>query len=181
MSLIIEQYDKGKMQFGNNTKCLMPTAPLPDAIYIPSQLIYQANLNLSDSTTAVSDDSIAFYLNSIKFLMNYFHKFCNTIDSINKIMSISSSIFYNNSNNNNTNLNASFDLITLGNCFDANRIQPISIIETSLLKTLQATSSFYLKPKTGYCALYKNENIILLMDSEPKANKLALTGMLVFI
>jgi len=182
MSLLIEQFDKGQMKFGSNSKFLMPTAPLPDAIYIPARLVYnhQNDLNQSQSMLITSNDdsSVAYYLNSIKFLVNYFQKFCTTLDSINKIMSISSSIYYNNNNNNNNCINfASFDLITLANCFDASRIQPIPIIETSLLKTLQATPSFYLKPKTGYCALYKNENIILLMDSEPKANKLALAGM----
>ena len=180
MSLIIEEFDKGQMKFGSNSRFLMPTAPLPDAIYIPSRLLYQASLNQADLKG--SDDLVSYYLNSIKFLENYFQKFCSTIDSISKIMSISSSIHYANhqagsTNNTNLLLNASFDLITLANCFDASRIQPIPIIETSLLKTLQATSNFYLKPKTGYCALYKNENIILLMDSEPKANKLALIGM----
>jgi hypothetical protein len=181
MSLIIEEFDKGQMKFGSNSRFLLPTAPLPDAIYIPSRLLYQVSLNQADLKG--NEDLVAYYLNSIKFLANYFQKFCSTIDSISKIMSISSSIYYTSHQNgttNNTNLlNASFDLITLANCFDASRIQPIPIIETSLLKTLQATSNFYLKPKTGYCALYKNENIILLMDSEPKANKLALIGMYV--
>ena len=176
MSLLIEQFDKGQTKFGSNNKFLMPTAPLPDAIYIPARLVYQQQQqnDLLPIMLTNDDSSVAYYLNSIKFLVNYFQKFCSTLDSINKIMSISSSIHYTPMSNC---INASFDLITLANCFDASRIQPIPIIETSLLKTLQATSSFYLKPKTGYCALYKNENIILLMDSEPKANKLALTGM----
>lgn len=96
---------------------------------------------------------------------------------------MSSTIYYtnvipnSNANSNNILLNSTFDLITMANRFDAQRIQPIPIIDTSLLKTLQTTSSFYLKPKTGYCALYKNENVLLIMDTEPKANKLALMGM----
>ncbi len=109
-------------------------------------------------------------------MSNYFLKFCTNIDSISKILSMSSTVFYNNSGQANI-LNTTFDLITLANCFDAHRIQPIQIIETSLLKTLQTNTSFYLKPKTGYCALYKNENIILMLDSEPMMNKLPLIGI----
>lgn len=101
------------------------------------------------------------------------------------MLSICSTIFYNNQLQNEmtgacsgaVELKTSFDLVTLGNCFDAERINPVSIIETSLLKTLQTTNSFYLKPKTGYCALFKNENLILIMDSEPKVDKLSLVGI----
>ena len=96
MSLLIEQFDKGQMKFGSNSKFLMPTAPLPDAIYIPARLVYnhQNDLNQSQSMLITSNDdsSVAYYLNSIKFLVNYFQKLCTTLDSINKIMSISLSM-----------------------------------------------------------------------------------------
>ena len=81
------------------------------------------------------------------------------------------------SNNMNTIVSATFDLITVTNNFMARRIQPIPIIETSLLKMLTSTNSFYMKPKTGFCALYKGNNLLLLMDSEPKIQKMLLTGM----
>ena len=186
ISLIIEQFDKGQTKFsGNQTKTLVPTTSLPDAIYIPTRLVLQSSLNETSNNSnniTARDELVPFYLNAVKFLSSYFQKFCSNIDSISKIMSISSSVFFNNLNSNgvhnqNTLLHANFDLVTLANCFDARRIQPIPIIETSLLKTLQTTSNFFMKPKTGYCALYKNENIILLMDSEPKASKVPLMGM----
>ena len=157
---------------------------------MPARLIYESSLTDLDAISnsliknnSSCDDLANYYANSIRFLANYFHKFCTTIDSITKIMSLSSSIYFNNIKNpanynlHNTILQTHFEMVTLANCFDAQRIQPISIIETSLLKTLQMTPNFYLKPKTGYCALYKNENIILFMDSEPKATKVPLMGM----
>ena len=83
-----------------------------------------------------------------------------------------------NSNSNNLLLGSSFDMVTLGNCFEANRIQPIPFIEGSLTKTLSTTSSYYLKPRMGYCAFYK-ESIFLVMDSDSseKKNKIPLAGM----
>ena len=190
LSLIIEQYDKGqtKLSGGGNQSnpILVPSsAQLPDAIYVPSRFINQSNLSLENNQIDENiDATINFYFNAVKYLTSYFLKFCNNIESLSKILSMSSTIHFNNApstNGHNINsnilLNASFDLITLANCFDAQRIQPIPIIETSLLKTLQTTSNFYIKPKTGYCALYKNEHIVLVMDSEPKASKLSFMGM----
>ncbi len=176
----------------------MPTTQLPDSIYIPSRFVYQSNLNENifsqneiETTAKSTDELINYYCNAVDYLSNYFLKFCTSIDSIGKILSLSSTISYNNlnsiasnptsfnntSNNNNLLLHSTFDIVTLSNCFETKRIQSLHIIETSLLKTLQNTSNFYLKPKTGYCALYKNENIILVMDSEPKTNKLSLAGL----
>lgn len=190
ISLIIEQFDKGQKQFTTSqTPSLVPSAPIPDALYIPARLCYQNTLtDITHLPTkleqqAAGDDLIGYYINSIKYLTTFFHKFCTSIDSITKIISLSSSIYFNhiknaaNFNQYNTLLNATFEMVTLANYFDAQRIMPMPIIETSLLKTLQTTSNFFLKPKTGYCSLYKNENIILLMDSEPKATKLPLMGM----
>ena len=168
---------------------LVPTTPLPDSIYIPSRFVNQTSLTMDSTSTNSNDENvdstISYYFNAVKFLTTYFLKLCTNIESLSKILSMSSTIHFNsppnttasNNNNNTTLLNVTFDLITLANCFDAQRIQPIPIIETSLLKTLQTTANFYLKPKTGYCALYKDENVVLIMDSEPKANKLSLMGM----
>ncbi len=191
-----DQFDKGLSKYPN---VLVPSTHLPDSICIPSRFVYQSSLvdtviqphsdALTSTDTSMSiDDLVSYYCNAINYLTSYFLDRCTTIDSIGKILSLSSTVFYNAPTNLNSNMsaassnqpllvNSSFDMVTLGNCFDARRIQPIPIIETSLLKTLQTTSSFYMKPKTGYCALYKNENIILVMDSEPKTNKLALAGM----
>jgi hypothetical protein len=191
---MIEQYDKGQTKLNSSggngsqsTPILIPSssAQLPDAIYVPSRFVNQKNLTPEQNQLDENiDATINFYFNAVKYLTSYFLKFCNNIESLSKILSMSSTIHFNNvPNSNGTNinsnifLNASFDLITLANCFDAQRIQPIPIIETSLLKTLQTTSNFYIKPKTGYCALYKNEHIVLVMDSEPKANKLLFMGM----
>jgi hypothetical protein len=185
----------------------MPSTHLPDSICIPSRFVHQPsllldlqqqqqqqldNVYLTEAAGASKslDELVGYYCNSVEYLANFFLKYCTTLDSIGRILSLSSTVFYNTpatsnsmSNNNNSNnsqslvLNSSFDMVTLGNCFDARRIHPLPIIETSLLKTLQGTSNFYMKPKTGYCALYKNENVILVMDSEPKTSKLSLAGM----
>jgi len=189
ISLIIDQFDKGQKQFTSNSNTssqvtLIPTTTLPDALYIPSRLVHQVSIDQPDNQ-AQSNSNTAFYMTATNYLANYFQKFCSTIDSISKVMSLSASIHFNESTNNHnspfntqaTFLNASFELISLANCFEAQRMQPMSIVETSLLKTLQSTQNFFLKPKTGYCALYKNENIVLLMDSEPKATKVPLMGM----
>ncbi len=182
ISLIIEQFDIGQKQFSNSNSSsqvtLSPSAPIPDALYIPSRLVYETD---QPTDHVQSNSSVAFYMTATNYLANYFYKLCSSIESIAKIMSLSSSIYATNSapsfNAQGTVLNASFELITLANCFEAQRVQPMSIIETSLLKTLQSTQNFFIKPKTGYCALYKNENVVLLMDSEPKATKVPLMGV----
>ncbi len=116
ISLIIDQYDKGQITYLNNHHTsLVPTTPLPDAIYIPARLIYNPKLNDACNNNSLCDDLIKYYVNSIKFLDTYFHKFCSTIDSISKIMSVSSSIYFNNGNKVLTNsqllLHASFELV----------------------------------------------------------------------
>ena len=97
---------------------------------------------------------------------------------------MSSTLYFNTANLNNGTgsinsvlLNLTFDFITLANSFDAQAIQPMPIIETSLFKTLIENNNFYVKPKTGFCAAY-NENILLTLDSDQKANsKCSLIGM----
>lgn len=189
ISLIIEQFDKGQKKYTTSqTPSLAPSASIPDALYIPARLSHQSSLTEQNNNTPVKntacDSLVTYYMNSIDYLTSYFQKFCTSIDSITKLMSLSASIYFNDTskptgpfNQYSTLLNANFELVTLGNRFEANQIQAMPIIETSLLKTLQSTLNFFLKPKTGYCALYKNENIVLLMDSEPKATKVPLMGM----
>jgi hypothetical protein len=172
LSLIIEQFDKSPTK--------PSSAQLPDSIYIPSRFVAQKNLTLDESSSSdEAPTTTDHYFNAVKYLHNYFQKFCSNIESLSKVVSMSSTIHYKSNITQNAHvllLNVTFDLITLANCFDAHRIHPISIIETSLLKTLQTMSSFYVKPKTGYCALYKNEHVLLLMDSD-KANKMGLMGV----
>lgn len=111
--------------------------------------------------------------------MNYFTNSCTNVESINKGLILSSTIYFSvNPNDNKTIiLNTTFDLVTISNYFDLRKIHPIRIIETSLYKTLVGSPNFYIKPKTGYCAQYKNDDIVLLMDTETKANKLPFIGM----
>ena len=184
----------------------MPSANLPDAICIPSRFVYQSNLEDSDVNQVVSikpsgesskciDDLVSFYCNAIEYLSNYVLTYCSKIDSISKIISISSTTFYNpsSSNTNSSNINsiisssssnqlfvnASFDMITLSNRFDTRRISPITIVETSLYKTLLTTSSYYIKSKTGFLSFYQKDGIqslILAMESEQKT-RLPLAGM----
>lgn len=173
MSIIVEQFDKGQTQYGANSACLlMPTAPVSNALYIPSRLVH----NAADS--AANDNLSEFYMNSVKFLLNYFQKFCTSLESFNKIMSICSSIYYVNTTNSTSSLSASFDLVTFANLFEAARTQPIPIVETSLLRKMQCEKEFYTYPKTGYIADYQRESLLLILESEPnKKNKLLYLGM----
>jgi hypothetical protein len=98
-------------------------------------------------------------------------------ESLDNILSLSCTINYTFDKTDINAFDVSFDLITPSNSFELKRINSLQIIETSLLKTLQNSPSFYLKPKTGYCAIYKNESVILVMESEQKANKLNFIGM----
>ena len=90
----------------------MPTVSLPDSIYIPSRFVNQTNLSLETSQTDENiDNTISYYFNAVKFLTSYFLKFCNNIETLSKILSMSSTIHFNSptSNNINTYSNTNFD------------------------------------------------------------------------
>lgn len=124
-----------------------------------------------------------------QFLQSFITDFCSNIDSLANLVSMSALLIGSNQYQQNaympnsyakqmsTNVNSSFDLVTFGNSFDAQRIEPITIVETSLLTTLMSSSNFYMKPKSGYCALYNEQSIILVLESDNKLDKFSLGGI----
>lgn len=126
-----------------------------------------------------------FYLNAIKQLELFLRDPFSNFGSIVKALTLNSAIVYygndhhhQSSSSSSTNLTLSLDLVTLSNLFTAQRIQPITLIETGLLKVLQNDSKFYMKPNAGYCTLHESNKIALATDKDSSINKrLNIVGM----
>jgi SCL-interrupting locus protein len=101
---------------------------------------------------------------------------CINIDSLSNFISIFSTIYYKNQANT-ISADLNFDTISLSNRFIAQPAQTMPILTTALSKALQSAINFYSAPKTGYCTIYQNSKILLVLESDPKANTLPLIGM----
>ena len=70
-----------------------------------------------------------------------------------------------------------FDLITLSNRFKAQPVKQIPIVSTALTNSLELGGGIYSTPRTGFCTVYQKNNILLLLDSDPKSHTLPVIGV----
>lgn len=160
---------------------------LPDSIRIPSSFVYNGDERVSES------NQLDYFSSRVEQLTRFYLDQCSQLESsISRVLSANSIINYDNSwldmNQPHFNVHISFDMATLSNKFEANRIYPnYELVYASTLKSLfnavqdplsSSTSKFSHgnKLKTGYCAFNKNNQLLLVTEND-SLNDLPLAGM----
>lgn len=109
-------------------------------------------------------------------MSDFFASTSLSVDSLSNFITIFTTIYYINYGNT-INAELCFDSIIFSNCFKARKTKSFQILTTALSKTLQSVSNFYSTAKSGFCTIYQNNKILLVLESDPKVNMLPLIGM----